>query len=106
MNGKIEILLGGKLRSLRFNNYQKEALGKLYGKDPLQCQKIIAEKWGDSILRMGVDLIYTGLIGDYEAKLKDRDFTREEVAEWVGDASDEDVATVIKEWMKPTRLGN
>lgn len=100
----ITIKLGGQLRSLRFNNYQKEALGKLYGKDPLECAKIIADKWETSLMRAGADLIYTGLIGDYEAKLKDLDFTREDVAEWVGDASDEDVAAAIKAWWEVNQV--
>lgn len=98
MNGIVEIMIGGKLRTLRFNNYQKEALGKLYGKDPLECVQILTERWGNSSLRVAADLIYTGLIGDYEVKLKDRDFTREDVAEWVGEALDEDVAAVINAW--------
>lgn len=100
----ITINLGDKLRTLRFNNYQKEALGKLYGKDPLECAKIIADKWETSLMRAGADLIYTGLIGDYEARLKDLDFTRENVAEWVGDASDEDVAAAIKAWWEANQV--
>lgn len=97
---KIEIMLGGQLRTLRFNNYQKEALGKLYGSDPLESSQKMIEKWGESTLRIAGDLIYTGLIGAYEVKLKDRDFTREEVAEWVGDASDAELAMVIKAWQE------
>jgi hypothetical protein len=94
----VEIKLGGKYRTLRFNNYQKEALGKLYDNDPIESSRLLGEKWATSALRAAGDLIYTGLIGDYEAKLKDRDFTREDVAEWVGDASDEDLAKVINTW--------
>lgn len=94
----VEIKLGGKYRTLRFNNYQKEALGKLYGSDPIESGQILSERWGQSALRVAADLIYTGLIGDYEAKLKDRDFSREDVAEWVGEASDQDIARVVNAW--------
>lgn len=94
----VEIQLGGKYRTLRFNNYQREALGRLYGKDPIECSQILAEKWANSAIRAAADLIYTGLIGDYEAKLKDWDFTREDVAEWVGEAADQDIANVVNAW--------
>ena len=94
----VEIKLGGKYRTLRFNNYQKEALGKLYGNDPIESGRLLGEKWATSAIRAAADLVYTGLIGDYEAKLKDRDFSREDVAEWVGEASDEDLAKVINTW--------
>ena len=94
----IEIQLGGKLRSLRFNNWQKEALGKLYGSDPLEAGQKMIEKWGDSLMSLAADLVYTGLIGDYRIKLRDIDFSREDVMEWVGDAKDSDLAQVINTW--------
>jgi len=93
-----EIQLGGKYRSIRFNNWQKEALGKLYGADPLEAGQKMLERWGDSMMSLAADLVYTGLIGDYRVKLRDIDFSREEVMEWVGDAQNEDLATVINAW--------
>lgn len=94
----VEILLGGKYRSIRFNNCQKEALGKLYGADPLEAGQKMMERWGDSTMSLAADLVYTGLIGDYRVKLRDIDFSREEVMEWVGDAKNEDLAQVINTW--------
>lgn len=94
----VEIKLGGKYRTLRFNNYQKEELGRLYGSDPVESSQILSQKWAKSAMRAASDLIYTGLVGDYEAKLKDRDFTREDVAEWVGDAEDQEIAKVVNAW--------
>lgn len=94
----VEIKLGGKHRTLRFNNYQKEELGRLYGSDPVESSQILAQKWAKSAMRAACDLIYTGLVGDYEVKLKDRDFTREDVAEWVGDAEDQEIAKVVNAW--------
>lgn len=93
-----EIQLGGKYRTIRFNNWQKEALGKLYGADPLEAGQKMLERWGDSMMSLAADLVYTGLIGDYRVKLRDIDFSREEVMEWVGDATNEDMATVITVW--------
>jgi|GEM_PF-2186593 len=94
----VEIQIGGKYRTIRFNNWQKEALGKLYGADPLEAGQKMVERWGDSLLSLAADLVYTGLIGDYRVKLKDLDFTREQVMEWVGDADDKELATVINTW--------
>lgn len=93
-----EIQLGGKYRTIRFNNWQKEALGKIYGADPLEAGQKMLERWGDSMMSLAADLVYTGLIGDYRVKLRDIDFSREEVMEWVGDAKNEDLATVINAW--------
>ena len=93
-----EIQLGGKYRTIRFNNWQKEALGKLYGADPMEGGQKMLERWGDSMMSLAADLVYTGLIGDCRVKLRDIDFSREEVMEWVGDARNEDLAQVINTW--------
>lgn len=94
----IEIQLGGKYRTIRFNNWQKEALGKIYGTDPLEAGHKMMERWGDSLVSLAADLVYTGMIGDCRVKLKDVDFSREQVMEWVGEAKNEDLAQVINTW--------
>lgn len=97
-------MLGGQLRTLRFNNYAKEQLGKIFGSDPLEATKTLLEKLKESPLKAMVDLTYSGLVGAYEAREVPIDFKRADVAEWIGDASDEDVAEVFNAWVDTTQL--
>ena len=99
MSGIIEIQLGGQVRTLRFNNWQKEALGKVLGQDPLKAAKTLSARAKDSIIDVIFDLVYTGLIGAYRAQRKDIDFTEAEVGEWVGDAENAALAGVFDVWI-------
>lgn len=104
MNGRIEIMLGGKLRSLRFNNYAKEELGRVFKGDPLDATKTFIDKLSESPLSAMKTLVYSGMVGHYEARELERDFTRADVAEWVGDAEDNDLANVFNCWLDTTQL--
>lgn len=104
MNGRIEIMLGGQLRTLRFNNYAKEQLGKIFGSDPLEAVQTLLDKLKESPVKAMVDLTYAGLIGAYEAREIPIDFVRADVAEWVGDADDTDMASVFNAWLDSSRL--
>ncbi|QJB39727.1 hypothetical protein HF324_18435 [Chitinophaga oryzae] len=75
MSNIIEVQLGGALRTLRFNNWQKEALGSILGKDPLVAGKTLAKKAKESPLDALCDLVYTGLVGNYRIQRKNLDFT-------------------------------
>ncbi len=99
MSGITEINLGGKIVTLRFNNWQKEALGKLYGTDPLEAGRKMQERLEESILLVSCDLIYTGMVGNYRVQLKDIDFTIDQIVEWVADADNADIARVFNEWL-------
>lgn len=94
----IEITLGGKLRTLDFNNWQKEELGKLYGTDPLDLQEKFAKAWTDSLLNVSCDLAYTAMVGYYRVRRQPVDFTLDEVYSWAADASNEDMARVLNAW--------
>lgn len=98
MSGIIEIKLGGKLRTLQFNNWQKEALGKLYGVDPLEVATKFAIAWADSLLTVSCDLAYTAMVGDYRVRRQPLDFTIDDVYAWAADASNEDMAKVLEGW--------
>lgn len=97
-------MLGGKLRSLRFNNYAKEELGRIFGKDTLEGTQSLIDKLTHSPLKAMVDLVISGMIGHYEARELERDFIRADVAEWIGDADDNDLAGVFKCWLDTTEL--
>ena len=103
-NGRIEILLGGKLRTLRFNLYAKEELGRIYGQDPLQALRTMVAEWKEQPMRAMRKLAYAGLVGAYEAAVKDVDFTAQDVAEWVGDAEDNDISRMFNTYLDTTKL--
>lgn len=102
MNGIIEIQLGGQRRTIRFNNYAKAELGNIYGIDPLEAGQKLGERMQDNYVRTIADLVYAGLTGAYYAKGLDRDFTRADVAEWIADAADTDMAKVFTTWVEAT----
>lgn len=104
MSGIIEIQLGGDLKTLRFNNWQKEALGKILGTDPLAAGKLIVERIKESYLLVACDLIYTGLIGNYRVQRKDIDFTMDDIVIWVGDAANDEITVVFDAWIESTGL--
>jgi hypothetical protein len=104
MNGIIEIQLGGQLRTIRFNNYAKAELGNIYGLDPLEAGQKLGERMQDNYVRAIADLVYAGLTGAYYAKGHDRDFTRADVAEWVAEAADTDMAKVFTTWIDATGI--
>ncbi|ACU61361.1 hypothetical protein [Chitinophaga pinensis] len=103
MNGRIEITLGGKLRQLRFNNYAKEELGNFLSKDPVEGTKELIELLQSNPLKAIKNLTYCGLVGHYEAREMERDFTKQDVAEWVGDADDKDLSDVFNCWLNTTQ---
>ncbi|WP_343692763.1 hypothetical protein [Chitinophaga sp.] len=103
-SGIIELELGGKARTLRFNNWQKEALGKIVGTDPLEAGQLISSKLNESPLLVVCDLVYTGLIGNYRVQMKDLDFTRQDVAEWIGDADNAILGKVFDAWLDASGL--
>lgn len=97
-------MLGGKLRSLRFNNYAKEELGKIFGKDTLEGTQALIDMLSNSPLKAMKGLVYSGMVGHYEARDMEIDYTRADVAEWVGDAEDNDLANVFSCWLDTTQL--
>lgn len=104
MSNIIEVQLGGGLRTLRFNNWQKEALGNILGKDPLIAGKILAKKAKESPLDALCDLVYTSLIGDYRVQRKNLDFTPATVAEWLGEADINELGAVFTAWLDSSGL--
>jgi hypothetical protein len=56
----------------------------------------------DNYVRTIADLVFAGLTGAYYAKGLDRDFTRADVAEWVADAADAEMASVFTTWVDAT----
>jgi hypothetical protein len=94
----IEITLGGKLRTLDFNNWQKEELGKIYGVDPLDLTDKFVKAWTESLLNVSCDLAFTAMVGYYRVRRQPVDFTIEEVYQWAADASNEDMAKVLNAW--------
>lgn len=94
----IEITLGGKLRTLDFNNWQKEELGKLYGVDPLDLTDKFVKAWNESLLTVSCDLAYTAMVGDYRVRRQPLDFTIEDVYRWGADATNVDMANVLNAW--------
>lgn len=106
MSGVIEIKLGGKTVTLRFNLWQKDALGSLYGTDPLDALSKIQARAKDSVLLVICDLIYTGMIGNYRVQHKDIDFTIDQIIEWVGEAENVDIAAVYPAWLDSIGIRN
>lgn len=104
MNGRIEITLGGKIRTLRFNNYAREQMGRIFQGDPLEAVKMILDKLKDYPTKAMVDLVYAGLVGAYEARETPIDFVRADVAEWVGDADNAELGKVFDTWVDSSKL--
>lgn len=94
-----EIKLNGVVRTVRFNGYAREALGRLYSADPLEAASKLMEVLKESALAASSDLIFCGLVGDYRVRRQPVDFTAEDVALWVGEATDQEVATAVSAWL-------
>jgi hypothetical protein len=104
MSVVLDVKLGGKTRMLIFNNWQREALGKIFGHDPLKAGQAIAKKSKESPLDALCDLIYTGLVGAYRVQRKDLDFTEADIVEWVGEIENQVVSEIFSAWVDSTGL--
>ncbi|PUZ21807.1 hypothetical protein DCC81_24785 [Chitinophaga parva] len=98
MNGIFEIELGGQLRQLRFNNYARAELGNVFGLDPLEAGQKAAEMFASNYMLAIAYVVFAGLTGAVYATFGTRDFTREQVAEWVGEANVSDLVTAFNMW--------
>ena len=104
MSVVLDVKLGGKVRTLVFNNWQREALGNIFGRDPLKAGQAIAKKSKESPLGALCDLVYTALIGAYRIQKKDLDFTDADVAEWVGEMDNVLMPAIFEAWVDSTGL--
>lgn len=98
MHGKVEITLGGEKHKLFFNNYAKAELSNQYDTDLRQAAIKIGQDIMNNYMRALSKVVYAGMVGFYAAMDEDNPFTRAQVAEWVGDASDEDLLNVYNCW--------
>jgi len=95
-----EMHVGGELRSLRFNNWCREALGMLYGTDPMDAIVKLSESWKESYLNTAVDIIYCGLVGDLRVRRAPINFTINDVALWMEDMEDAAMVPALKLFFK------
>lgn len=98
MHGKVEITLGGEKRKLFFNNYAKAELSNQYDTDLRQAAIKIGQDIQSNYMRALSKVVYAGLVGFYAARDEDNPLSRSDVAEWVGDATDEDLLNVYNCW--------
>lgn len=94
----VEINIGGQLRTLAFNNYAKEALGRLYGVDPMESTRKLAAEWGESILTVACDVIYAGLVGQCRLNRTPVDFTIQDVSGWVAEGAEAEIGKALNAW--------
>lgn len=93
-----EIELGGQIRTLAFNNYSKEALGRLYGIDPMEATQKMSSDWSESLLTLACDVIYCGLIGHCRLTRASVDFKIKDVSEWVASGDEREIAKALNAW--------
>lgn len=91
-----EINIGGKLRTVRYNAWFREALGRLYDVDPLQATAKLAEEWKQSYMTAAADVIYCGLVGDARVMRRPVDFTIQDVCQWMEFMTDDEIAPALK----------
>lgn len=94
----VDIKIGGKVRTLEFNNYAKEALGRVYGVDPMDSAEKMSKEWAESLLTVACDVIYCGLIGHYRVNRQTVDFTLGEVSRWVAEGEESEIAKALNAW--------
>jgi len=98
MHGKVEITLGGEKHKLFFNNYAKAELSNQYGPDLREAAVKIGQDIINNYMRALSKVVFAGFVGFYGSMEQDVPFSRPQIAEWVGDASDEDLLNVYNCW--------
>ncbi len=88
------------MRALSFGNVFREALGRLYGKDPLEAVEELRKVWAESYTVAAIDIIYCAMAADCRLERTPISFTIQEVGRWFDDAADDDVAPVLKAYMQ------
>ncbi|MFB6456482.1 hypothetical protein ACE38W_14510 [Chitinophaga sp. Hz27] len=98
MNGKISITLGGELRHLWFNNYSRGEVKNLYGIDPSEIGKAFFEKAQANPFRAFEDLLWMGFIGYYYGSRQEMPYSKQQIAEWVAEADNDELVRVWNLW--------
>ena len=106
MNGIIEITIQGKKERLKFNNYATTELESyLIPKDKIalgedELSLVIAEKWEANKMLLMKNLVYSGLVGQYYLFQDTCPYTKEEVAEYVGNAPYDELMPIFQAFFK------
>lgn len=100
MNGIHEIELNGKKERIRFNQYAKAELcktfmpeGRVYLSQSELLQVIFQKEKENSALLLR-DLVYAGIVGDSLITGSVPRLSMEQVGEYIGDASDDDLFNI------------
>lgn len=105
MNGIIEVEILGQKRVLVFNNYARVEISKILGVDPASILDSIQNIINENYLLLIKTLVYAGHVGDCYRRQDTTDLTRDQVAQWIGDAAEEDLYHIFDAFMKAEGFG-
>lgn len=100
MTGLHEIELNGKSERIRFNQYSKAELckvfmpeGRVFLSQP-ELLEIIMNRQKENSASLLKEIVYAGIVGDSLINNDTPRLTKSEVGEYIGEASDEDLFAI------------
>ncbi len=104
-HGITVVSIGGKKRTICFNNHALIFIGQACKCDPALVDKEIARVGELNPLRALTFIIYGGLMGFLESEaIYDHDITLKQVSQWVGDANVDEFASVWATFVEATGI--
>lgn len=98
MLGTVDITYGGKKYKVRFNNYSRFFFADKFGTDAGKIADTIEELKKKSIYSLLKEIVYAGVVGYALKKDEAPKLTEKQVAEYVADASDEEINELFSEF--------
>lgn len=112
MTKQIELEILGERRLLVFNNYARVEISKHIRTDidedlpePVAFLKAIQRINDENNLLLLKVLVYAGHCGDCYRRQNKTDITMEQIGEWIGDASNNDMYSVFRTFMDAEGMG-
>jgi len=91
----VEIVLGGKVRALKFGNYALMTYNALTNTEALEVKELNEEYQYIDFVR---DIIFCALKASYKIKGQVSDFTINDVTEWVDEMDLSNIEVVVNAW--------
>jgi hypothetical protein len=95
LSGYTEIPIGGKNRPLKFNNLCIRKLSEKYDMTLGQCEDLLRSEVTDWPVSKFFDLFYFALVVGCKHSGREVDFTEDDVTEWFGEVTPQDMNRII-----------
>lgn len=105
MTGIIEVEILGVKRPLVFNNYARVELSKHFSIDPVDVLSEVQRINNENHLLLLKILVWAGHCGDCYRRQDVTDLTREQIGEWLGDASEDVLYEIFQTFLEAEGYG-